>query len=618
MILTPAVRAWSLFVIATLLALLILEGNQRQVHADVISDLDGLGDRIICKVFGNLNDVGDPLPPLTTDGDCSQTPPPPPTPQCSDGIDNDNDGLIDTADPGCSGSSDNDETNAAAPSQCGDGVDNDSDGFIDSNDPNCHTDGDPSNASSYDSSGGESGTLPACWNGQDDDGDGFGDFPADSGCSSATDSDESNPAPPESAENTLALCSDNADNDGDTRIDLADSDCSIFKPLIVVIKSVINDNGGTGIVSNFSLNVATTGPGMAETIGVSSGATTTLPFAGLWKVGEAQNSNYTASFGGDCNAGGEVTIGIGQMKTCTITNNDVAPQAPACSDGIDNDSDGFIDSADPGCSGASDTDEVNSNGSTGSDDNQGDGESSDNNGSTDTGSNNSNNSGSTGSGGGGGGGNGPSVGTYGVIDGTAGGIVLGASTSTVVVAATELSSTESCDTFITAYIRAGKANDPEQVKRLQMTLKDIEGADLQINGIYDEATLSAVHDFQTKYSADILAPWGIEKSTGFVYITTRRKLNEIYCKKTKQFPFTTQELQEIVRVRELAQPAADQRASSAPQVSTAPQPPASPEVELVQDQVGAVGRSVASGTPVGRSLTPRRLFDYLRGFIPSR
>jgi hypothetical protein len=35
--------------------------------------------------------------------------------QCSDGIDNDGDGLIDLADPGCSNSTDNDESNSPPP-----------------------------------------------------------------------------------------------------------------------------------------------------------------------------------------------------------------------------------------------------------------------------------------------------------------------------------------------------------------------------------------------------------------------------------------------------------------------------------------------------------------------
>jgi hypothetical protein len=47
-------------------------------------------------------------------------PPPPPTPQCSDSIDNDNDGLTDyPSDPGCTSASDNDEYNPPTPT-CGD------------------------------------------------------------------------------------------------------------------------------------------------------------------------------------------------------------------------------------------------------------------------------------------------------------------------------------------------------------------------------------------------------------------------------------------------------------------------------------------------------------------
>ncbi|MGQ0697292.1 MAG: outer membrane beta-barrel protein, partial [Panacagrimonas sp.] len=63
-------------------------------------------------------------------------PPPPPAPPpvvvthvCSDGLDNDVDGLTDfPADPGCSSADDEDETD---PPQCSDGKDNDGDGLID-------------------------------------------------------------------------------------------------------------------------------------------------------------------------------------------------------------------------------------------------------------------------------------------------------------------------------------------------------------------------------------------------------------------------------------------------------------------------------------------------------
>jgi hypothetical protein len=65
----------------------------------------------------------------------------PPTNQCSDGKDNDGDGLIDyPQDPGCGSARDNDERDEAQsppPPQCADGKDNDGDGKIDLADPGC-------------------------------------------------------------------------------------------------------------------------------------------------------------------------------------------------------------------------------------------------------------------------------------------------------------------------------------------------------------------------------------------------------------------------------------------------------------------------------------------------
>ncbi|MBU1051056.1 MAG: hypothetical protein KJ718_00680 [Nanoarchaeota archaeon] len=56
--------------------------------------------------------------------------------QCSDGIDNDNDGAIDYPnDFSCDSLEDEDETNPMA--QCQDGIDNDNDGFVDLADPSC-------------------------------------------------------------------------------------------------------------------------------------------------------------------------------------------------------------------------------------------------------------------------------------------------------------------------------------------------------------------------------------------------------------------------------------------------------------------------------------------------
>ena len=138
----------------------------------------------------------------------------------------------------------------------------------------------------------------------------------------------------------------------------------------------------------------------------------------------------------------------------------------------------------------------------------------------------------------GGGGNGPISGSFGSINGGGNGPplpngqVLGASTSTFPAV---------CDQYLTAFIKAGQANDPTQVTRLQTVLKNYEGANIKINGIYDAATIAATEAFQRKYGSDILAPWGISNSTGYVYLTTRREINQIYCHFTQNFPLTASE-----------------------------------------------------------------------------
>jgi hypothetical protein len=64
---------------------------------------------------------------------------PEPVFQCSDGIDNDDDDLVDLDDPGCENSEDDDEFNESEPPvfQCSDGIDNDDDDLVDLDDPDC-------------------------------------------------------------------------------------------------------------------------------------------------------------------------------------------------------------------------------------------------------------------------------------------------------------------------------------------------------------------------------------------------------------------------------------------------------------------------------------------------
>ncbi|TSC86579.1 MAG: PE-PGRS family protein [Parcubacteria group bacterium Gr01-1014_8] len=223
---------------------------------------------------------------------------------------------------------------------------------------------------------------------------------------------------------------------------------------------------------------------------------------------------------------------------------------PACADGIDNDGDGLVDSVDPGCSDTSDTDEADpTGGGVGGGGGGGGGgpaaaceDSIDNDldglkDMQDPGCENaSDNDETNGSGGGGGGGGGGEAATTTAPTPE----ILGASTP-----AQELS----CDSYLTAFIRFGGKNDADQVMRLQKVLKDYEKADVNENGTYDAATLKAVHAFQTKYADEILTPWGIKSSTGYVYLTTRKKVNEIRCENKKTFPLSEEEQKKVEETR---------------------------------------------------------------------
>ncbi|MBI5405347.1 MAG: DUF11 domain-containing protein [Candidatus Kerfeldbacteria bacterium] len=89
-----------------------------------------------------------------------------------------------------------------------------------------------------------------------------------------------------------------------------------IQPKLTVTKVVINDNGGTKVVSDFPLFVNQTG----VVSGVQNGFN-----AGAYTVSETNLPGYAATISGDCAANGAVTLAVGDVKSCTITNNDIIP-----------------------------------------------------------------------------------------------------------------------------------------------------------------------------------------------------------------------------------------------------------------------------------------------------
>src|SRR3989338_10899 len=138
--------------------------------------------------------------------------------------------------------------------------------------------------------------------------------------------------------------------------------------------------------------------------------------------------------------------------------------------------------------------------------------------------------------GGGGGGGGSS-------SGSGGGGSSRPSTSTSTV-------TEAVCFYLRDYMRRDFANDPIEVLKLQGFLRNFEGhSEVTLTGVFDQATFDAVSAFQMKYFSDILEPWGHTGPTGYVYILTLKKINEIYCQRI--FPLNQSQVNEIAAFRAL-------------------------------------------------------------------
>lgn len=88
---------------------------------------------------------------------------------------------------------------------------------------------------------------------------------------------------------------------------------------LIVIKNVINDNAGTSIASNFTLNVSGTNVSSSSFAGSTTGVSVTLD-AGAYAVTEASASGYTSTSTATCSG----VIAAGETRTCTFTNDDIA------------------------------------------------------------------------------------------------------------------------------------------------------------------------------------------------------------------------------------------------------------------------------------------------------
>ena len=102
-----------------------------------------------------------------------------------------------------------------------------------------------------------------------------------------------------------------------------------------------------------------------------------------------------------------------------------------------------------------------------------------------------------------------------------------------------------CEQLLFTYIAVDGENNTNDVSKLQYFLQTVEGENgVTVNGVYDEVTQAALKRFQEKYGDEILEPWGIEEATGYVYYTTQKKVNELWCSDL-DFALDNEQLDEI-------------------------------------------------------------------------
>lgn len=87
----------------------------------------------------------------------------------------------------------------------------------------------------------------------------------------------------------------------------------------------------------------------------------------------------------------------------------------------------------------------------------------------------------------------------------------------------------SCPNYLNSFIGLKIENNPGDVYKLELFLNEEMNSRLDLNSTYDLNDYFVVRDFQEKYRAQILDPWGIQEPTGFVYLTTQRWINQLKC-----------------------------------------------------------------------------------------
>ena len=325
---------------------------------------------------------GDVAPPDLGPDVAPDGPPPPPLPQCDDGLDNDGDGRFDLRDSDCNSEADPTERGDDPVTGCFNGLDDDEDGRTDfPDDPGCRAAGDDSELD---------GPLTACFNGVDDDEDGRVDYPVDPGCQGAGDGDERDPP-------LVPECSNGADDDANGAQDFPDdpgcssaadpaeaSPCGAAEVVDLAAHLEENDAflgdltnapagiiGGCGGAAGGEVVFAYRVEERLDRLRFSTRHAETQAPVVMYLRRDCLGPDVLCDRGAGEDNGVELELlepapglyflvvdtgsrnRVGQFK---LTVEAVAP--PECRNGVDDDGDGRVDAADPGCVDFDDPDEA--------------------------------------------------------------------------------------------------------------------------------------------------------------------------------------------------------------------------------------------------------------------
>lgn len=92
------------------------------------------------------------------------------------------------------------------------------------------------------------------------------------------------------------------------------------QPQLIVKKHVVNLYNGSKSASDFTMTVTGNSPSQSSFAGSETGTTVNLN-EGSYSVDELSHVGYTESLSADCSG----TIAVGDVKTCTVTNTEIAP-----------------------------------------------------------------------------------------------------------------------------------------------------------------------------------------------------------------------------------------------------------------------------------------------------